>query len=121
VRSIPRSRTNPQFNADALPGPLGDAGIHYQHLLALGGLRHRKKGRQLRSTLSDMSPLSGTMPTLRKTVPAQGQSRSRSGSLPDEKRASASQPRGGRICVVSESPAVALARYNLPNQHRRAT
>jgi uncharacterized protein (DUF488 family) len=44
VRSIPRSRTNPQFNADALPGPLGDAGISYRHLSALGGLRHRKKG-----------------------------------------------------------------------------
>jgi len=44
VRSIPRSRTNPQFNADALPGPLGDAGIRYRHLSALGGLRHRKKG-----------------------------------------------------------------------------
>jgi uncharacterized protein (DUF488 family) len=27
VRSIPRSRTNPQFNADALPGPQADAGI----------------------------------------------------------------------------------------------
>jgi uncharacterized protein (DUF488 family) len=44
VRSIPRSRTNPQFNADALPGPLGDAGIRYRHLSALGGLRRRKKG-----------------------------------------------------------------------------
>jgi uncharacterized protein (DUF488 family) len=44
VRSIPRSRTNPQFNADALPGPLADAGIRYRHLPALGGLRHRKKG-----------------------------------------------------------------------------
>jgi uncharacterized protein (DUF488 family) len=44
VRSIPRSRTNPQFNADALPGPLGNAGIRYRHLSALGGLRHRKKG-----------------------------------------------------------------------------
>ena len=44
VRSIPRSRTNPQFNADALPETLGDAGIRYRHLSALGGLRHRKKG-----------------------------------------------------------------------------
>jgi uncharacterized protein (DUF488 family) len=44
VRSIPRSRTNPQFNADALPGPLADAGIGYRHLSALGGLRHLKKG-----------------------------------------------------------------------------
>jgi uncharacterized protein (DUF488 family) len=44
VRSIPRSRTNPQFNADALPETLAAAGISYQHLPALGGLRHRKKG-----------------------------------------------------------------------------
>ena len=44
VRSIPRSRTNPQFNADALTGPLGNAGIRYRHLSALGGLRHRQKG-----------------------------------------------------------------------------
>jgi uncharacterized protein (DUF488 family) len=44
VRSIPRSRTNPQYNADALPGTLSVAGISYRHLPALGGLRHRKKG-----------------------------------------------------------------------------
>ena len=44
VRSIPRSRTNPQFNSDTLPESLGEAGIAYRHLPALGGLRHRKKG-----------------------------------------------------------------------------
>src|SRR5665213_35292 len=44
VRSIPRSRTNPQFNTDALPEALADAGIRYRHLAALGGLRHRTKG-----------------------------------------------------------------------------
>ena len=44
VRSVPRSRTNPQFNADALPEALGDAGISYRQLPALGGLRHRTKG-----------------------------------------------------------------------------
>jgi len=44
VRSVPRSRTNPQFNADALPEALVDAGIAYRHLAALGGLRHRTKG-----------------------------------------------------------------------------
>lgn len=43
VRSVPRSRTNPQFNADALPGSLADVGIGYRHLRALGGLRHRRK------------------------------------------------------------------------------
>jgi uncharacterized protein (DUF488 family) len=44
VRSIPRSRTNPQYNADALPETLSVAGMSYRHLPALGGLRHRKKG-----------------------------------------------------------------------------
>lgn len=44
VRSFPRSRTNPQFNADALPETLAADGISYQHLPALGGLRHGKKG-----------------------------------------------------------------------------
>jgi uncharacterized protein (DUF488 family) len=44
VRSVPRSRTNPQFNADALPAELREAGIAYRHLPALGGLRHRTKG-----------------------------------------------------------------------------
>lgn len=44
VRSIPRSRTNPQFNADALPTALVGTGISYRQLPALGGLRHRKKG-----------------------------------------------------------------------------
>ncbi len=44
VRSVPRSRTNPQFNADVLPKALADAGITYRHLPALGGLRHRREG-----------------------------------------------------------------------------
>jgi uncharacterized protein (DUF488 family) len=40
VRSIPRSRYNPQFNAEKLPGSLKKAGIGYVHLAGLGGLRH---------------------------------------------------------------------------------
>src|SRR5437763_15879845 len=44
IRSVPRSRTNPQFNSDALPEPLAAAGIGYVHLKALGGLRHHPKG-----------------------------------------------------------------------------
>jgi uncharacterized protein (DUF488 family) len=44
VRSVPRSRTNPQFNADALPAELVAAGIGYRHIRALGGLRHHPKG-----------------------------------------------------------------------------
>jgi uncharacterized protein (DUF488 family) len=43
VRTVPRSRFNPQFNTDALPAALAAAGIDYRHLAALGGLRHRPK------------------------------------------------------------------------------
>jgi uncharacterized protein (DUF488 family) len=39
VRTIPRSRHNPQFNRDTLPAALAAAGIEYRHLPALGGLR----------------------------------------------------------------------------------
>ena len=40
VRTIPRSRHNPQFNFDALPASLAAAGIEYSHRKGLGGLRH---------------------------------------------------------------------------------
>jgi len=40
VRTIPRSRRNPQFNRDNLAAELPRHGIGYQHLPALGGLRH---------------------------------------------------------------------------------
>lgn len=43
VRTIPRSRHNPQFNQDALPPALERAGVVYTHLPALGGLRHARK------------------------------------------------------------------------------
>jgi uncharacterized protein (DUF488 family) len=40
VRSIPRSRHNPQFNQETLAVKLRAAGIGYVHLRKLGGLRH---------------------------------------------------------------------------------
>lgn len=43
IRTVPRSRTNPQFNKDVLPGLLQPASIDYLHLPALGGLRGRRK------------------------------------------------------------------------------
>jgi hypothetical protein len=43
VRTIPRSRHNPQFNRDRLPRPLQKAGIRYRHMAALGGLRHARR------------------------------------------------------------------------------
>ena len=47
VRTIPRSRTNPQFNADTLPQSLMAWQIGYQHLRDLGGLRGRRKDQGL--------------------------------------------------------------------------
>jgi hypothetical protein len=40
VRTIPRSWHNPQFNKDTLPDALRSAGVGYQHMPGLGGLRH---------------------------------------------------------------------------------
>lgn len=39
VRSVPRSRRNPQFNRETLPASLAAVGIGYIHLPELGGLR----------------------------------------------------------------------------------
>jgi uncharacterized protein (DUF488 family) len=39
VRTIPRSRHNPQFNKDSLPRALREAGVEYVHMSRLGGLR----------------------------------------------------------------------------------
>jgi uncharacterized protein (DUF488 family) len=47
VRTVPRSRTNPQYRRDVLPPSLAEAGIRYEHIAALGGLRGRS---------SDVSP-----------------------------------------------------------------
>ncbi len=43
IRTVPRSRTNPQFNADTLPGSLAGFQIGYALLPALGGLRGKSK------------------------------------------------------------------------------
>jgi uncharacterized protein (DUF488 family) len=42
VRTIPRSRHNPQFNKESLPDSLSKAGVRYVHMPGLGGLRHAK-------------------------------------------------------------------------------
>lgn len=42
VRTIPKSRHNPQFNKTSLPASLRKAGLKYVHLPGLGGLRHAK-------------------------------------------------------------------------------
>ncbi len=43
VRTIPRSRTNPQYNGDTLPGSLSRFDIRYAHIADLGGRRGRQR------------------------------------------------------------------------------
>ena len=43
VRTMPRSRRVPQFNKENLAASLQAAGILYQHMPGLGGLRHPKR------------------------------------------------------------------------------
>jgi hypothetical protein len=43
IRTIPRSRHNPQFNGAALAKSVEDEGIGYVHLKELGGLRHPRR------------------------------------------------------------------------------
>ncbi|MDQ6740214.1 MAG: DUF488 domain-containing protein [Actinomycetota bacterium] len=43
VRTVPKSRHNPQFMSEALAASLPENGIAYHRLEALGGLRHARK------------------------------------------------------------------------------
>ena len=43
IRTVPKSRHNPQFNGDDLRESLAVAGIGYRALPSLGGLRHARK------------------------------------------------------------------------------
>jgi uncharacterized protein (DUF488 family) len=43
IRTIPRSRKNPQFDRDALRSSLGSRRLRYVHVPELGGLRHARK------------------------------------------------------------------------------
>ena len=43
VRTVPKSRHNPQFNGDALAASVRANGITYRRMESLGGLRHARK------------------------------------------------------------------------------
>lgn len=43
IRTIPKSRRNPQYGQDQLESSLNEAGIDYVYLKALGGLRSKAK------------------------------------------------------------------------------
>lgn len=52
VRTMPRSRANPQFNHDVLSRSLGPFGIEYQHIPELGGIAENKRMFRSRSMRS---------------------------------------------------------------------
>lgn len=43
IRTVPRSRRNPQFNRETLPMALSAVGIGYVHASGLGGFRHARR------------------------------------------------------------------------------
>jgi len=43
VRTVPRSRHNPQFNRNQLSPTLHSAGLHYTYMPGLGGFRHARR------------------------------------------------------------------------------
>src|SRR5579864_8594053 len=43
IRTVPRSRANPQFNRETLPAGLAARDIAYEHDARLGGLRRARK------------------------------------------------------------------------------
>jgi uncharacterized protein (DUF488 family) len=43
IRTIPKSRRNPQFNREELAATLNGAHIRYEHMPGLGGLRHPRE------------------------------------------------------------------------------
>ena len=45
--SLPGSKRYPQFNKETLADSLGKGGIHYEHILELGG---RRKGKEIPKT-----------------------------------------------------------------------
>ena len=44
VRTIPRSRTNPQYNLERLPDALASYQVGHRYIPALGGLRSKSAG-----------------------------------------------------------------------------
>jgi uncharacterized protein (DUF488 family) len=42
VRTVPRSRRNPQYEGETLRAALSEVPIGYEHIAALGGLRGRQ-------------------------------------------------------------------------------
>lgn len=44
VRTVPRSRSNPQYDGEALARSLAASGVAYERIASLGGLRGRQRG-----------------------------------------------------------------------------
>lgn len=47
IRTVPKSRTNPQYNGVTLPDSLAAFQVAYELIVELGGLRGKAKGSRL--------------------------------------------------------------------------
>src|SRR3954466_12938575 len=63
VRTVPRSRTNPQYNLESLPASLSEFKIAYQHIASLGGCAARSTTFHLALTVSGRIRVFTTTPT----------------------------------------------------------
>ena len=70
VRTVPRSRTNPQYNSDVLADELAPFQIGYQRIAELGGLRGRSRTFRPRSTACGKTRASTITPTTRFRTPS---------------------------------------------------
>src|SRR5438128_10683425 len=73
VRTVPRSRHNPQFDRETLPAALAVHGIGYEHVAGLGGFRRTHPGSLntgWRNVSSAVSPTACRPPNLPPIWPA---------------------------------------------------
>jgi hypothetical protein len=65
VRTIPRSRTNPQYNRESLPASLAEFQIAYEHIAQLAAVARAHRILRPTSTPSGRTRAFTTMPTMR--------------------------------------------------------
>ena len=105
VRSMPRSRTNPQFNQESLPETLAPWQIGYEHIGELGGLRGKSRGAE---ALAQYLLASAQLSQLRRLCP-DGAIRYRPGAAPGTRRGatvrrSCAPKRSGGAATAGSSP-----------------
>ena len=114
VRSIPRSRTNPQFNRETLPGTLEPWQIGYEHIAELGGRRGKSRGA---GAFAQFLLAGAQLSKLRRLCP-DGALRGRPGAAPGTRRSATMRGHVRRSRLVAVPPP---DHRRLPSGRRRAS